>query len=104
QTRRNQDAAAAIELEIGCMADHQALQAARHGIEGRQTAQLELDLFPLRKRIDEQATICAIHGCNEASIRTLDDALAIARRHREPAFRIEGFLVCTAEHAESRTG
>src|SRR5690606_7565964 len=75
QARRDQDATAAVELEVGRVTDHQTLQTARDGIERRQTAQLELDLFPLGQRIDEQATIGAIHGCDQTPIGALDDAL-----------------------------
>src|SRR5690606_1889345 len=46
QARRDQDAAAAVELEIGGVTDHQALQSTSHGVERRQATQLELDLLP----------------------------------------------------------
>src|SRR5690606_6470679 len=104
QARRDQDATAAVELEVGRVTDHQTLQTARDGIERRQTAQLELDLLPLGQRIDEQATIGAIHGCDQTPIGALDDALAITGRHREPPLRVERHLVCTAEHHDSETG
>jgi hypothetical protein len=81
------------------VADHQALQAPCERIQRRQAPQLQLDLFPFRQRVNEQAAVGAIHGCNQAPVGALDDALAITGRHGQPTFRIERHLVCTAEHA-----
>ena len=41
------------------MTDHQTLPPSRDGIQRRQAAQLQLDLFPLGQRIDKETAVRA---------------------------------------------
>src|SRR3954447_18767080 len=87
-----------IEIEIGRVTHHQALQAPRDLVQRRQTHQLALDLLPFGQWIQQQTSILAIDGGHQTAIRAFEHALAVACWHCQPPFRVQRDFGCSPKH------
>src|SRR5258707_6654167 len=101
QLRWQEQAPVGVELQIGGVTDHQALQAARLRLQGRQRHELALDLFPFGQRVDEQALV-AIDGDDELPAALLAQPFAVTRGHDHPSLVVHRELGRTPKHVFDR--
>src|SRR5208282_5695179 len=67
-------------------------------VQARQLHQRLLDLFPVAERINEQALPIPVDRDHQLAGRTLEQALAVARRDDHASLVVQGHFCCTAEH------
>src|SRR5690606_17366119 len=82
QLLRQQDPPLPVQLDLGGVADHQSLQAARLAIQRGQSGDATLDVLPFGERVHQQAVV-AVDGDDQLVAAAHFDARAIARRDRE---------------------
>src|SRR5205085_11308610 len=82
--RRDEHATRTVHIDVHGKADQTALQFPDARIEVRQTLELLLDQFPVRKRIDEQAAV-GICGDDQVTPAALEQCVTMPSRNRETA-------------------
>ena len=82
EKRRDEQAAGAVHVHVRGEADEAPLQFAYTGIEVRDAFELLLDQLPIRKRVDEEATV-GVGRDDEVPRTAFEQRIAMARRNME---------------------
>lgn len=91
---RHEQAAGAVEIDIGRIAEQQSPQRAG-GV--RPTRNLLAPRFPCGARIDQQTTI-GVAGHREPTVAAGRERVTMSARHRQPSLAVERQLRSALEH------